>query len=177
MVKHIESVKFPLPGYPHFPITAPYELEKKTIESKDRGISEKKIHQSKAPWRIKTRGLKKRAATIGRFRGPRHWRLDCTSRGASPSFRNFSDVELKLDLATLLLLLDLQEQCTVDAGQDTTEGDGCADESVQFFITTDGKLEVARRDTLDLEILGGITRQFENFGSQVLKNSGHVDGS
>lgn len=42
MVKHIESVKFPLPGYPHFPITAPYELEKKkTFESKDRGISEK----------------------------------------------------------------------------------------------------------------------------------------
>lgn len=73
-------------------------------------------------------------------------------------------------------MLDLQEQCTVDAGKDTTEGDGCADEGVQFFITTDGELEVARSDTLDFEILGGITGQFENFGSQVLKNSGHVDG-
>lgn len=89
----------------------------------------------------------------------------------------FSDVDLELDLATLLLLLDLQEQCTVDAGQNTTEGDSCADKGVQFFITTDGELEVARRDTLDLKILGGVTGQFENFSSEVLKDSSHVDSS
>lgn len=79
--------------------------------------------------------------------------------------------------ATLLLLLDLQEQRTVDAGQDTTEGDGCADESIQFLITTDGELQVAGRDTLDLQILGGVAGQFQDFSSEVLEHSGHVDGS
>lgn len=95
-----------------------------------------------------------------------------------PNFSElFSDVDSELDLATLLLLLNLQEQCTVDAGQDTTEGDSCPDKGVQFFITTDGELEMARRDTLDLKVLGGVTCQFENFSSEVLKNSGNVDGS
>lgn len=36
---------------------------------------------------------------------------------------------------------------------------------------------MARRDTLDLKVLGGVTCQFENFSSEVLKNSGNVDGS
>jgi hypothetical protein len=42
MVKHIESVKFPLPGYPHFPITAPYELEKKRLKAKTGEYQKKK---------------------------------------------------------------------------------------------------------------------------------------
>lgn len=40
--------------------------------------------------------------------------------------------------------------------EDTTEGDGGPDESVEFLITADGELQVARRDALDLEILGGV---------------------
>lgn len=42
--------------------------------------------------------------------------------------------------------------------QDTTKGNGGADQSVQFFVTTDSELQVARGDTLDLEILGSILR-------------------
>jgi hypothetical protein len=38
-------------------------------------------------------------------------------------------------------------------------------------------LEVARSDALDLEVLGGVAGQFEDFGSQVLENSRDVDGS
>jgi hypothetical protein len=45
-------------------------------------------------------------------------------------------------------------------GQDTTKGDGGADQGVEFFIATDGKLEVARRDSLDLEILGGVLQRY-----------------
>lgn len=82
--------------------------------------------------------------------------------GHLPTF--FSGVGL-LEGAALLLLLDLQEERTVDAGQNTTEGDGRADQGVQFLVTTDGELQVARGDTLDLEILGGVTSQFEDFGS------------
>lgn len=41
-------------------------------------------------------------------------------------------------------------------GQDTTKGDGGTDQGVELFVTTDGELQVAGRDTLDFEILGGI---------------------
>jgi hypothetical protein len=77
----------------------------------------------------------------------------------------------------LLLLFDLEKQCTVDTGQHTSVGDGCADQSVQFFITTDGELQVTRRDTLNLEILGRVAGQFENFGGQVFEDSSDVDSS
>lgn len=40
--------------------------------------------------------------------------------------------------------------------QNTTEGNGSPDEGVQLFVTTDGELQVTRRDTLDLQVLGGI---------------------
>lgn len=99
--------------------------------------------------------------------------------------------------------------------QDTTEGDGGADQGVELLVTTDGELQVAGRNTLDLEILGsvlgegehvsissmawesqaateqtllcnqaprggrGMTHacEFEDLGSQVLEDSGNVDGS
>lgn len=35
---------------------------------------------------------------------------------------------------------------------------------------------MARGDTLHPKILGGITSKFENFGSEVFKNSGEIDG-
>jgi hypothetical protein len=34
---------------------------------------------------------------------------------------------------------------------------------------------MAGRDTLDLEILGGVAGEFENFGSQVLEDGGDID--
>lgn len=40
--------------------------------------------------------------------------------------------------------------------QNATESDGGANQCIQLFITTDGKLKVARGDALDLEILRGI---------------------
>lgn len=41
-------------------------------------------------------------------------------------------------------------------GEDTTEGDGGADESVELFVTADGELEMTGSDTLDFEVLGGV---------------------
>jgi hypothetical protein len=40
--------------------------------------------------------------------------------------------------------------------QYTSEGDGRADQGVELLITTDGELQVAGCDALDLEILGGV---------------------
>ena len=44
----------------------------------------------------------------------------------------------------------------------STSGNGRLDERVQLLVTTDGELQVARRDTLHLEILGRIAGQLEN---------------
>lgn len=58
----------------------------------------------------------------------------------------------------LLLLLDFEQEGAVDVRQDTTKGDGGADEGIELFVTSDGQLEMARGDALDLEILGGVLR-------------------
>ena len=58
---------------------------------------------------------------------------------------------LGLDGGGLLLSAGLDERL-VDVGQDTTSGDGGADEAVELFVTSDGQLQVARLDTLDLEV-------------------------
>lgn len=81
-----------------------------------------------------------------------------------------------LDLHGLLALplLDLQQQRAVDVRQHTTKGDGGADKRVEFFVTTDGQLQVARRDALNLQILGRIASQLEHFGSQVFEDGGKV---
>lgn len=85
-------------------------------------------------------------------------------------------IRLDGDICVLFLLLfDLEQQCAIDVREDTTERDGCADESVQFFVTSDRELQVSRRDALDLEVLGRVTREFEDFGSQVFEDGSHVD--
>ena len=50
----------------------------------------------------------------------------------------------------------------VDVRNDTTASNGGLDEGVQFFVTTDGKLQMSGSDTLHLQILGGVTGQLEN---------------
>jgi hypothetical protein len=40
-----------------------------------------------------------------------------------------------------------------------------------YFITTNGQLQVARCDTLHLEILAGVARQLKNFRCQVFQYS------
>lgn len=59
----------------------------------------------------------------------------------------------------LLLLLDLEQKRPVDMGKNTTKGDGGTDEGVEFLVTTNGELQVAGRDALDLKVLGGVLRQ------------------
>jgi hypothetical protein len=45
----------------------------------------------------------------------------------------------------------------VDVRDDTSACDGRADERVQLLISADGKLQVAGSDTLQLQILRGVT--------------------
>jgi len=40
--------------------------------------------------------------------------------------------------------------------QDTAESDGGTDQSIKLLVAANGELEVARGDTLDFEVLGGV---------------------
>ena len=62
-------------------------------------------------------------------------------------------------------------------GDDTSTGNGGLDQSIQFFITSDGELQVTRSDTLDLKILAGVSGQLQNFGGKVFQNGRSVNGS
>ncbi|KAH9872606.1 hypothetical protein J1614_004999 [Plenodomus biglobosus] len=85
-------------------------------------------------------------------------------------------VRLRLHrLGALLLLFHLEQQRAVDVWQYTSKRNGGLDKRVQFLVTADSELEMARRDALDLEILGGVACKFEHFGGQVLENGGQVD--
>lgn len=50
----------------------------------------------------------------------------------------------------------------VDVRDDTTAGDRRLDQTVQFFVSADGKLQVTGSDTLHLQILGGVAGQLEH---------------
>jgi len=83
---------------------------------------------------------------------------------------------LGFDSLALLLLLDLQQECTVDMWQDTSERDRRTDEGIEFFVSADGELQVARGNTLDFEILGSVSCKLQNFSGKVFKNGCDIDG-
>lgn len=45
----------------------------------------------------------------------------------------------------------------MDVGEDSSASDGGADERVELLVSANGELEMTRGDTLDAEILGGVT--------------------
>jgi hypothetical protein len=63
----------------------------------------------------------------------------------------------------------------VDVRDDTTAGNGALDEGVKLLISTDGQLQVARSDTLHLEIFTRISSQLQNLCCQVLQDGGRID--
>lgn len=86
-------------------------------------------------------------------------------------------MRLSSGVVALLLLLDLEQERAVDVWQNTTEGDRGVDESIKLLVASDGELQVPGCNALDLEILGSVACQFENFGGQVFQDCCDVDGS
>ena len=82
-----------------------------------------------------------------------------------------------LELERLLSLARLVDKRLVNVWNDTTTSNSSLDKSIQLFVTTNGQLQMPRRDTLDFEILAGVARQLEDFGCQVLENGGRVNRS
>ena len=66
------------------------------------------------------------------------------------------------------------DQRLVDVRDDTAARDGGLDERVELLVAADGELQVARRDTLHLEVLGRIARELQHCarGQAGGKNSG-----
>lgn len=58
------------------------------------------------------------------------------------------------------------DQRLVDVRDDTTAGDRRLDQTVQLLVSADGELQVTRRDTLHLQILGRVAGQLENLGGK-----------
>lgn len=64
----------------------------------------------------------------------------------------------------------------MDVRDHTAAGNGRLDERVELLVTTDGELQMARRDALHLEVLGRVPCQLEHLGRQVLEDGRRVDG-
>ena len=66
----------------------------------------------------------------------------------------------------------------MNVGKNTTLGDGDVSEKlVQLLVVPDGELKMTRNDTCLLVVTSGVTSKLEDFGCEVLKDSGEVDGS
>jgi hypothetical protein len=66
----------------------------------------------------------------------------------------------------------------VNVGQDTTLGDcDVSEQLVQLLIVSDGQLKMTGDDTGLLVVTSGVAGKFENFGGEVLQDSGEVDRS
>lgn len=87
-----------------------------------------------------------------------------------------SDVDLRSTARALRLLVLLHDEGLVDVRDHTTTGDSGLDQRVELLVTSDGKKQVSRGDSLDLEILRSVTSELKNLGSQVLEDGGRVDG-
>merc|ERR1711939_565785 len=71
-----------------------------------------------------------------------------------------------------------REELRVDVREDTTlRDDDVSEEAVQLLVVADGELEVTRDDTRLLVVTGSVAGELEDLGSEVLENSGEVDGS
>ena len=71
----------------------------------------------------------------------------------------------------------LGEEDGLDVWQDTSLGDGdSAEKFVQFFVVSDGELEMAGDDTGLLVVTGGVSGQLEYLSGKVLQNGGEVHG-
>ena len=64
----------------------------------------------------------------------------------------------------------------MDVRDDTAARDRGLDERVELLITRNGELEVTRRDTLHLEVLGRVAGKLENLSGKVLEDGSRVDG-
>merc|ERR1719471_517762 len=70
----------------------------------------------------------------------------------------------------------LADEGLVDVGDDSTSGNGGLDQGVQLLVSSDGELQMARGDSLHLQVLGGVASQLQHLGGEVLQDGRAVHG-
>ena len=66
----------------------------------------------------------------------------------------------------------------MDAGEDTTLRDGDSSEDLrELLVVSDGELDVSGVDAGLLVVSGGVASELADFGGEILKDGGQVDGS
>ncbi len=64
----------------------------------------------------------------------------------------------------------------MDVGDHTTAGDSSLDQGIEFLVSSDGKLQMSWSNSLDLQVLGGVTCELKDLCGQVLEDSSSVHG-
>jgi len=96
------------------------------------------------------------------------------------AFRTPGEVWNGFPLSNLMLLgsLALLDELSVDVWENTTRSNGdTAQELVQFFVVSDGQLNVSWDNSALLSLLGGVSGQFEDLSNEVFEDCSHVDWS
>lgn len=118
--------------------------------------------------------------TMSRFRILSRGRVMVTDLLASGCIQGLRLGKMKFSRRSLSsgrwLGLRVSQEVRVDVWQDTSARDCRRDELVEFLVSADGELEMSRRDTLDLEILGRVSSELEHLCREVLEDGGCVDG-
>ena len=63
----------------------------------------------------------------------------------------------------------------MDVGDHTTTSNGSLDQSGEFFISANGQLQVARSDSLHLQVFACVASELEDLSGEVLEDGSSVD--
>ena len=69
------------------------------------------------------------------------------------------------------------DECLVNVGNNTTTSDCRFDERIEFFVTANSQLKVARSDALYLKVFASVTGQLKDLSSEIFKNSSRINSS
>lgn len=82
----------------------------------------------------------------------------------------------RLRLLLLLLQVGLVDEGLVDVGDDTAASNGGLDQCIQLLVSADGQLQMAGRDALHLQVLGGVSCQLQHLSGEVLEDGARIHG-
>lgn len=68
----------------------------------------------------------------------------------------------------------LADQALMDVGDDTTSCDSSLNQAIELLVTSNCQLQVARGDSLHLQILAGISSQLQHLGKKIDSRGPHL---
>jgi hypothetical protein len=87
------------------------------------------------------------------------------------------DLLLVSDASARKLGSDLGDEGLVDVRNDSSSSNGGLDQGVKFLVSSDGKLQMSGGNSLDFQVLAGVSCQLKHLSSEILKNSSAIYSS